>query len=46
LPARYAYLHSSLPFTESLTLNASAQESEHHTDFDQDMLPDEGTSTG
>jgi len=27
-------------------LDASAQESEHNTDFDPDMLPDEGTSTG
>jgi hypothetical protein len=46
LPAGYGYLHTSLPFAESLTLDASAQESEHDTDFDPDMLPDEGTSTG
>jgi hypothetical protein len=46
LPAGYAYSHSSLPCAESVTLNASAQESEHDTDFDPDMLPDDGTSTG
>jgi hypothetical protein len=46
LPAGYAYSHSSLPCAESLTLDVSAQDSEHDTDFDPDMLPDEGTSTG
>ena len=46
LPADYMYLHTSLPCAESFTLDASAQESEHDTDFDPDMLPDEGTSTG
>jgi hypothetical protein len=46
LLAGYAYLHTSLPCAESLTLDASAQESEHDTDFDPDMLSDEGTFTG
>jgi len=46
LPACYTYSHSSLPFAESSTPDASAQESEQDTDFDPDMLPDEGTSTG
>jgi hypothetical protein len=46
LPAGYPYSHASLPCAESFTLDASAQESEHDTDFDLDMLPDEGTSTG
>jgi hypothetical protein len=46
LPAGYTYSHTSLPCAESFTLDASAQESEHDTDFDPDMLPDEGTSTG
>jgi len=46
LPAGYTYSHTSLPSAESFTLDASAQESEHDTDFDPDMLPDEGTSTG
>ena len=46
LPAGYTYSHTSLPCSESCTLDASAQESEHDTDFDPDMLPDEGTSTG
>ena len=46
LPAGYAYAHTSLPTAESVTLNISAQDSEHNTDFDSDMLPDEGTSTG
>jgi hypothetical protein len=46
LPAGYTYSHTSLPCAESCTLDASAQESEHDTDFDPDMLPEEGTSTG
>jgi len=46
LLAGYTYSHTSLPCAESFTLDASAQESEHNTDFDPDMLPDEGTSTG
>jgi hypothetical protein len=44
--AGHTYSHTSLPCAESFTLNASAQESEHNTDFDPDMLPDEGISTG
>jgi hypothetical protein len=40
------YSHTSLPCAESFTLDAAAQESKHDTDFDPDMLPDEGTSTG
>jgi hypothetical protein len=46
VPAGYTYLHTSLPGAESLTRDTSAQEPEHDTDFDADMLPDEGTSTG
>ena len=46
LPAGYAYSHTSLPCAESFTLDASAQNSQHDTDFDPDMLTDEGTSTG
>jgi hypothetical protein len=46
LPAGYTYFHTSPPCVESFTLNASAQESQHDTDFDPYMLPDEGTSTG
>jgi len=46
LPARYVYSHSSLPCAESFTLNRSAQDSEHNTDYDPDMLPDEGVSAG
>jgi hypothetical protein len=46
LPAGYMYSHISLPCAEPFTLDASAQESEHNTDFDPDMLPDEVTSTG
>jgi hypothetical protein len=45
-PASYTYLHRSLPCAETLTLDASDQEREQVTDFDPDMLPDEGTSTG
>ena len=46
LPAGYAYSHASLPCTEFFTLDASAQHSQQHTDFDPDMLTDKGTSTG
>jgi len=46
LPPGYAYSHTSLPCAERFTLDLSAQNSEHYTDFDPDMLPDEGTSTG
>jgi len=46
LQARYAYSHTSLPCAEFFTLDASAQDSQHDTDFDPDMLTDEGTSTG
>jgi len=46
LPTGYAYSHTSLQSAEFFTLDASAQDSQHDTDFDPDMLPDEGTSTG
>jgi hypothetical protein len=46
LLAGYAYSHISLPCAGSCILDSSAQDSEHHTNFDPDMLPDEGTSTG
>jgi len=46
LPAGYAYPHTPLPCAEYCTLNGFAQESQHDTDFDPDMLTDEGTSTG
>jgi len=46
LPAGYAYSHTALPCAESFTGDASAQDSQHDTDFDPDMLTDEGTSTG
>jgi hypothetical protein len=40
------YSHTSLPCAESFVVDASAQEREHDSDFDPDMLPDEGISTG
>jgi len=46
LTARYAYSHTSHPCAESFALNISAQDSENDTDYDPDMLPDDGTSTG
>jgi hypothetical protein len=46
LPAGYTYSHTSLPCAESFTLDASVQEIQHDTDFNPDILPDEGTSTG
>jgi len=46
LLARYAYSHTSQPCDEFFTLDASALDCKHDTDFDPDMLTDEGTSTG
>jgi hypothetical protein len=46
LPASYAYSHTSLPCADSFTFDASAQDSEHDTDIDPDMLTDEETSSG
>jgi hypothetical protein len=45
-PAGYAYSHMSLPCSESFTLHASAQDSQNDTDFNPDMLADEGNPTG
>jgi len=45
LPAIYAYSPTSLPCAEFFTLDASAQDSQNDTDFDPDMLTDEGTAT-
>jgi len=44
--AGYAYSQTSLPCAIFYTLDASAQDSQHDTDFDPNMLNDEGTSTG
>jgi len=46
LPARYAYSHTSLPCAESFTVDASAQNSQHDSNFDPDMLNDDESSTG
>jgi len=46
LPAGYVYLHTSLPCAEFCLLDAYAHDSQHDTDFDPDMLTDEGISTG
>jgi len=46
LPARYVYSHTSTPCAEFFTPDAYAQDSQHDTDFDPDMLTDEETSTG
>jgi len=46
LPAGYPFSHSSLPCADSYTLHISALDSKHDTDFDPDMLLDDGTSTG
>jgi len=46
LLAGYTYWHTSLPSAEFFTLDASAQDSQHDTDCDPEMLTDEGTSTG
>jgi hypothetical protein len=46
LAASYAYSHTSYPCAESFTLAASAQDSQHDTDFNPDMLIDEGRTTG
>jgi hypothetical protein len=41
LPAVYGYSHTSLPWAETFTLNASAQDSEQDTDFYPEMMADE-----
>jgi hypothetical protein len=46
LAARYAHSHISLPRAELFTLDPSTQDSQHDTEFDPDILTDEGTSTG
>jgi hypothetical protein len=42
---RYVYWRTSLPWTEFFTLDAYAQDGQHDTDFNPDMLTDVGTST-
>jgi len=46
LPAQYVYSHTSYTFAEFFTVNTSVQDRQQDTDFDPDMLTDEGTSTG
>jgi len=46
VPAGYANSHTSLPCAELFTLDVSAQDSQHDTDFDPDMLTYQGTATG
>ena len=46
LLAGYMYAHTCSPSPEFFTLDAYAQDSQHDTDFDPDMLTDDGTSTG
>jgi len=46
LPASYTYSHTALSGVEFFDRDVSAQDSQHDTDFDPDMLTDEGTSTG
>jgi len=45
-PARSMNSHTSVHSAEFFTLDAYAQDSQHDTDFDPDMLAEEGTSTG
>jgi len=45
-PAGYEYSNTAGPRAEFFTRDASAQDSQHHPDFDRDMLTDEETSTG
>jgi len=44
--ARYVYCCTSPPWAEFYTLDAYTQDSQHNSDFDSDMLTDDGTSTG
>ena len=46
LPAGYADSHTFLPCAGFFTVNAPAQDGQDDTDFDLDILTDEGTSTG
>jgi hypothetical protein len=44
--ARYTYSRILLHSGQSFTLDFYEQDSQHDTDIDLDMLPDEETSTG
>jgi len=46
LPATYLYSDTTPPSAECFTLDAYAQDSQHNTYFDPDMLTDEGISNG
>jgi len=46
LPPGYVVSHTPLPCNQFFNLDAYAQYSQHHTDFNPDMLTDEGISTG
>jgi hypothetical protein len=46
LPLVYGYLQICIPCAESYTLDASAEDSQNHTESDPDMLTDEETATG
>jgi hypothetical protein len=46
LLAGYVYSHTSLPWAEFPNLDASAQGSQHDTDFDLNTLTDKRSSTG
>jgi len=45
LPPGYRYSHTALRCAEFFNFDPSAQDSQHDTDFDPDMLTDEETST-
>jgi len=46
LPPGNVYSHTALPSAQFFNLDAYAQDSQHDTDYNPDMLTDEGTSTG
>ena len=46
LPPRYVYSHTPLPSAQFFNLDAYAKDSQPDTDYNPDMLTDDGTSTG
>jgi len=46
LPPRYVYSYAPLPLAQFFNLDAYGRDSQNDTDYNQEMLTDEGTSTG
>jgi len=46
VPPGYVYIHTSPASAQFFNLDAYAKDCKHDTDFNPDLLTDEGTSTG